>query len=172
MGVFGWDYPGVELEPLVYFAASVFWRATAHDWGSAEQRLNFGSRYQEELRQYLLAQAPFPVNAALLIDVSEAETFLEIAAFPFGGKVDGTYYRYEFHIPGVQFTLFLGERIVGAARKRCVVHSSEKWIFLSRETRGFAMALLGKAPTLTVLGVTRRLCRSRVLPLPLVDIPQ
>ena len=141
----GWAFsgrttPGVEMEPLVYFGASVFWRATAHDWGCAAHRLAFGSRYQEEFRQYLLGTGAFPSNAALLIDVSDATTLLEIAAFPFGGRVDGTYSRYEFHIPGVQFTLFLGQRMLEAARRLCAVHSSEQWIFLSCNPRGLTLA--------------------------------
>jgi hypothetical protein len=67
-----------------------------------------------------------------MIDVSDATTLLEVAAFPFGGRVDGTYCRYDFHVPGVHFTLFLGQRMPEAARRLCAVHSSEQWIFLSR----------------------------------------
>jgi hypothetical protein len=111
----GTTIPGVELESLVYFATSVFWRAAVHDWGDAEYRLQLGSHYQEEFRQYLMGVASFPNHVALLIEVSDASTLLEIPAFPFGGKTDGTYFSYRFHIPGVGFTLFLGKRIPEAA---------------------------------------------------------
>jgi|ERR1039458_8056010 uncharacterized protein YlaI len=136
----GGSIPGVEMEPLAYFAASVFWRATAHGWGCAAHRLDFGSRYQNMFQQYLLGKAAFPKDAALLIDVSDATSLLEVAAFPFGGKVDGTYYRYEFHIPGLKFTLFLGQRMLEGARRLCAVHTSEQWIFLSRDTRRLTLA--------------------------------
>ena len=49
--------PGVEVDRLAYFAASVIWRASVHQWkqyGHAPPRLALGP-YQELLRQYLLA---------------------------------------------------------------------------------------------------------------------
>lgn len=129
----------VEMDPLVYFAASVFWRATAHDWGRAENRLNFG-RYQEEFRQYLLDSTSFPMNAALLIVVSDAATLLEIAAFPFGGKVGGTYHSYQFNIPGVEFTLSLGQRVPESCRRICACCSPERWIFVGHGNASLQMA--------------------------------
>ena len=76
-----------------------------------------------------------------MIDVADAAELLEIAIFPCGRKVDGTYYQYEFHIPGVKFTLYLGKRMPDDYRKLCAVRSSENWIFLSRETGSVSMAL-------------------------------
>ncbi len=130
----------IDMEALTYFAISVFWRASAHDWGCAEHRLNLGS-YQEEFRQYLLSSAPFPGNAALLIVVSNATTLLEIATFPFGGKVGGMYHSYQFNIPGVEFTLSLGQRIPDAVRRICAFRSQDKWIFLGKGDASVQMAL-------------------------------
>lgn len=125
--------PGVEIEKLVYFAASVFWRAAVHDWGF-EERLLFGSRYEEELRRYLMGRAAFPVNAALVVHVSDTPTPLAIATFPVGGKVDGAYHRYHFRIPGLLFTLFLGQRIPSGAPILCAVRSPERMVFLSNKS--------------------------------------
>jgi hypothetical protein len=133
----GWAFSGrataaVEVEKLTYFAASVFWRAAIHDW-QFEERLVF-CRYQEEFRQYLLGEADFPQNAALIIHVSDTPKPLAIATFPVGGKIDGTYYRYDFRLPGLLFTLFLGQRMPRAARILCAVRSPERMIFLSNKT--------------------------------------
>jgi hypothetical protein len=132
--------PTIDMEALVYFAASVFWRAAVHDWGCPEQQLRLGSRYQEELRQYLLGRAPFPTHAALLIVVSDATELLEIGAFPFGGKVGGMYHSYQFNIPGVEFTLSLGLRLPEFCRRICAFHSPEKWIFFGHGNTGMKMA--------------------------------
>ncbi len=146
--------PGVELEPLVYFAASVFWRAAVHDWGDAGYRLQLGSRYQEGFRQYLMGVAPFPNHVALLIEVSSAATLLEIAVFPFGGKVAGTYFIYQFNIPGVGFTLFLGQRIPGAVFRICTVHSPKRWIFRTHGNTGLLMAVDLMAERIRTLSAT------------------
>jgi hypothetical protein len=152
----GWAFsgvgvPDVRMDPLTYFAASVFWRASVHDWRCEEYRLHFGDGYQEQFRQYLLGQASFPCNAALIIDVFDATERLEIGCqnllvvspptFPYGGKVEGRYCKYEFDIPGVHFALFLGQRIPEAARRLCAVHSHERWIFLSTKAKAVSMTL-------------------------------
>jgi hypothetical protein len=129
----------IDMEALTYFAISVFWRGSAHDWGCGE-RLSLGS-YQEEFRQFLLSSVPFPRNAALLIVVSNATTLLEIATFPFGGKLGGMYHSYQFDIPGVEFTLSLGQRIPGAVRRICASRSPDKWIFLGKGHASVQMAL-------------------------------
>jgi hypothetical protein len=137
----GGTIPAIDMDSLVYFAASVFWRATAHDWGRPKNRLDFGG-YQEELRQYLVGSASFPMNAALLIVVSDATALLEIAAFPFGGKVAGAYHSYQFNIPGIEFTLSLGQRIPKSCRRVCAYSSPERLIFLGHGDTSLQMALV------------------------------
>jgi hypothetical protein len=150
--------PDIEMEPLVYFATSVFWRAAVHDWGDAEYRLQLGSQHQEEFRQFLAGTGSFPTNAALLIVVSDATTMLEIAAFPFGGKINGTYHSYQFNIPGVEFTLSLGQRMPRACRRICAFHSPERWIFMGHGNSSLQMAsdlMADRARALTNCGQLR-----------------
>ncbi len=60
----------IDRAKLAYFALSVFWRASVHTWTSddgAEVRIEFGARYNEELRRYLIGATALPKKAALLV---------------------------------------------------------------------------------------------------------
>lgn len=62
--------PGLIMSQLVYFAASVFWRGSIHDWKLGKSDLlpiQLGP-YEQEFRAYLLG-LPFPIKAALIINV-------------------------------------------------------------------------------------------------------
>src|SRR3954464_3509230 len=59
----------VDFDRLVYFAASVFWRATLDGWRFGKHRpdrLTLGP-YTEQLRLFLLGDAEFPEHVILLI---------------------------------------------------------------------------------------------------------
>ena len=105
--------PGVNVEALAYFASSMFWRGSAHQWtirGRAAKGIRLGP-YQEALRTYLLGQTEFP--RACVIWVSVADTRTPIDAFsltPYGGRSHG-YHVYKLPVRGVGFHLFVGKRI-------------------------------------------------------------
>jgi hypothetical protein len=60
----------VNVDALVYFAASVIWRAAARHWDSHDigNQLSLGP-YKEDFRLYLLGEAEFPKNAAVWVNV-------------------------------------------------------------------------------------------------------
>jgi hypothetical protein len=51
------------------------------------------------------------------------------------------YHSYQFNIPGVEFTLSLGQRIPDAVRRICAFRSQDKWIFLGKGDASVQMAL-------------------------------
>ena len=62
-----------DLKKLIYFAASIFWRASAHHWKRARHltsRAPLTAGIQERLRLFLLHADGFPTEAALLISVT------------------------------------------------------------------------------------------------------
>jgi hypothetical protein len=66
---------GVGLDRLVYFAASVFWRAALDGWRIGKgrpSRLLLGP-YEEELRLFLMREAPFPRNVMFVVTISAAQ---------------------------------------------------------------------------------------------------
>jgi hypothetical protein len=63
---------GIETEKLGYFALSVIWRAAVHQWatpfGGKTTVLNLGAA-EESIRKFLLGEAQFPTNVAILATV-------------------------------------------------------------------------------------------------------
>jgi hypothetical protein len=66
------ETPDIDRAKIAYFALSIFWRASIHTWkayGQDKVELDLGKTYNEEIRKYLLGQAPIPENARLLVAV-------------------------------------------------------------------------------------------------------
>ena len=103
-----------NVEQYLYFAASIFWRASAHSWkmGNKEVgRIRLGEEYQEQFRLYLLGEATFPQNARIYVHVSrETQVPLTAASVPTTFRMGKTH-RHKFYIPGVLFILFLGSDV-------------------------------------------------------------
>jgi hypothetical protein len=115
---------GVEMRKLVYFAASVFWRAAACRWRIGEQlgpRLPLGP-YEESLRQFLLAEsAALPDGVALVIGVSVAREDGHncVAEYPIPNRRSSGHFTHRFSIPGLSFMLFVGRPMPPVAKSYC-----------------------------------------------------
>lgn len=122
------------IESLIYFAASVFWRAAVHTWriGSARLTISLGPRYEGALKEYLLGKADFPDYAVLLPIISQPGKARPVAYLPIGGR-DDDHWQYDFLIPGVRFNLLLGRKVPPQFHRFCVAHSPEKIISVSDE---------------------------------------
>jgi hypothetical protein len=129
----GGGTPGIEIEKLTYFAASVFWRAAVTDWnvcGRTYHRLQLGP-YEAMLRDFLIDEASFPEPSTLVVCVASEEKPLPGACFPVGLRLEGRYFKYNFHIPGLGFILALGKRIPEALQALCAVHSPSRIVVLT-----------------------------------------
>jgi hypothetical protein len=131
--------PGVDLDKLVYFAASVFWRTSVGKWALADRwsgrdgKMDLGPRYSEELRLFLLGEAPFPSNAVLVVYVSDAAAPSASVTFAAGGRQKEGYSSYSFQIPGLMFFIVLGQSLPDTIRGLCAVNNPvERLIFLTR----------------------------------------
>ena len=101
---------GNKLEQYLYFAASIFWRASAHRWKTGREWLDpisFDSTYQEQLRLYLLNEAAFPPNARVWVFVIK-EVVRPRMIYPPSTRVDGVG-QHDFYIPGIHFALVFNE---------------------------------------------------------------
>ena len=119
---------GVDWQKLAYFAASIFWRGTACEWrsvakGGGSLRIDLG-RITEPLRRYLLGEAEFPEDAALLVWVTVRLPLVTAFTVP---KMAGHYERvdtYQFLIPGLMFQLMVAntdEGLPAEWREQCLV---------------------------------------------------
>lgn len=121
----------INTAALVYFAASVFWRAAVHPWRSdAIIHIELGP-YAEAFRKYLIGKDEFPQNAVLWAGVSGAHQPATSVNFPHARKRTDDFHSYNFHIPGIYFDLFVGNSIPQSIRHFCaarlgVIYVSER----------------------------------------------
>ena len=144
--------PGVDVDQLVYFAASVLWRGAVYDWSGL---YGFGGRpylgpYEEQLREFLLGLDAFPQNGIMIVYVADEDSPYAGATSPTGGKTKHNYYQYSFQIPGIWFSLLLGQLVPNDAQLMCAVRSGERVVFLTKQVGEFferaALSLRSKLP--------------------------
>jgi hypothetical protein len=151
---------GLDMDSLVYFAASVFWRGAVHDWRIRDlgtTRLDLGP-YAEELRLFLLGNGPFPQNGVLVVTVSGSAQVLnnEFVMFPFLKHHEATHRSYKFVIPGMTFQLVLGRALPDHYRAVCAVRSPQRYVF-----SGSTMDELNLQDAWALIGQARRVGRVR-----------
>jgi len=125
--------PSIHVEKLVYFASSVFWRASVHGWhfkGGTSVSIDLGRRYEESFRLFLTGATPFPEDAAIRVIVSSNPDALGAFYFPCEGR-GATDHFYKFAIPGIEFFLFVGKRIPADTRRACSFRSPQRYVYLS-----------------------------------------
>ncbi len=116
---------GMDIEKLVYFSASVIWRASVRKWQVQKQTyeaIQIGAGYQEELRQYLLGNAPFPKNVVSVVYVSTSDVPPLMAGYPDSLR-DGPKDIHRFYIPGIWFHMVLGKGLSEDNRQMCILRS-------------------------------------------------
>ena len=137
----------LDHDRLIYFAASIFWRASVHDWHLVETNpaLNLGP-YAEELRLYLLDKAEFPTNAALAVSASW-ENDVRAAAmskFPYlKNHLNGTE-QFNFLMNGLTFDLFVGTNLSAAQRGMCLQRGPNRPIFVADAAQAQIIKEFGK----------------------------
>jgi hypothetical protein len=127
--------PGMEMEKLAYFAASVIWRAGVHKWVVDEHELepiDIRDDQLEELRRFLLGETGVPSDTYLWVSISAYESPLTLTVFaPYGGLHDG-HYSFRFLIPGIMFALFMGCFVPPIVPPLCSLRSPDRLLHLSR----------------------------------------
>lgn len=144
--------PQIDIEKLVYFAASVIWRAAIHNWKSGKdsiRRLLLG-KYADELRRYLLGEALFPMGAAIWVNIIPNPVLWIVTTPPAGEKFNSCW-KYQFPFLGFVFTLFLGSQINSAIQRMCTLRSPENFVYISDDVceeiiRGFGKLMSQSRP--------------------------
>jgi hypothetical protein len=111
--------PAVNVEAITHFASGIFWKASVHSWlkDRKEPRIELGP-YSDQLRQFLLGEAPFPVHAMLNVGIVPPNIKFINALEPYRGSATGTR-NYVFNVPGMQFVLTVGKTISPELRATC-----------------------------------------------------
>jgi hypothetical protein len=116
---------GVNIEKLVYFAASVFWRAAVRSWRLGKEtypKLPMNKDDIEQLRVFLLGKTAFPVNAASILYVSPSAIPPLSVGYPERVAQESPAY-YRFYVLGLWFLLVMGENLSEDTRKMCILRS-------------------------------------------------
>jgi hypothetical protein len=123
---------GGALDNYLYFATSVYWRASAHKWtwgGETVRGISLGDTYEEQFRRYLLGEESLPSNARIFLHVSSEAEVGTTTVFPCTSRVNGTH-RHKFYIPGLLFTLFLGRNVLQDFERGSLNSTGQKGVWL------------------------------------------
>lgn len=121
--------PTINMDALVYFALSIFWRGSAHTWRNTSGRMEgieLGP-FEESIRRFLLG-GKFPENVVVLVSVWPTRDVFPAAYTPRRGRAPGCH-CFNFVVPGLEFKLLTGKLIPAELRFMCSHASAEKFIF-------------------------------------------
>jgi len=144
---------GIDVDKLVYFALSIFWRASVHQWRDPDtdriiETISLGE-YAEPVRQFLANGAPWPSDVVVLVSVWPYANPPLVVHTPVGAQREG-FKTFMFGIPGLTFTLAAGAGIPENLRRICSFSSPERLIFASKDQAGYAVesyaAKISKSP--------------------------
>jgi hypothetical protein len=100
---------GVEVDKLLYFAASIFWRAGIAHWMTKfadAPKIDLKAEIMTKFASYLLGNGAFPsetsLNVCIAPDVQPERNIIS----PMKAQ-ETPFVRYEGHIPGMMFELFV-----------------------------------------------------------------
>jgi len=98
---------GLDVQQLIYFAASLFWRAGIADWKvkfADAPKIDLDAQLMTGLQQYLLGNCPFPSRASVFIVLDETATPFRAMWCP-RKQGERPELRYSLYIPGMIFEL-------------------------------------------------------------------
>jgi hypothetical protein len=119
----------IKMDALVYFALSIFWRASAHRWRNVSgfmEGIDLGP-FEEPIRCFLLGDR-FPADTVILVSCWPTRDVVPAAYTPRRGRAPG-YHCFNFLIPGLEFKLLVGRQIPEILRAMCSHASADKLIF-------------------------------------------
>jgi hypothetical protein len=124
------DTPQIERDKLAYFALSVFWRASVHTWHNEDGstvRIELGTRYNEEIRKYLLGQTLVPAHAHLKVNVCTDQVHQNMF-FPPAANVKNKLRLFGFVACGIDFRFGIGKSVPGFLQRLSILKKPEQWI--------------------------------------------
>jgi hypothetical protein len=122
---------GIDTAKLGYFALSMVWRGAVHRWprplGGDSTLLDLGGM-EEQIRRYLVGEAPFPQDAAVVVHICDDRTSQLSILEPCKRADNGT--SFEILTLGIHFFVFLGQTVTPAIRQMCCVTSKDRLLFV------------------------------------------
>lgn len=142
------DVPTLRIEDFVYFGASVFWRASIRRWGTEPGDYIELGEHEEPLRRFLLGKQRFPELMVLIAMLSayKDENTNRSMALPWPAEAPPCR-KFKFVIPGISFTLLIGDQIPAECVRTCTAHTGMITICSSadHERLGMSVDMVKKA---------------------------
>lgn len=111
--------PKIDVAKLAHFAMGVFWKASVHSWrGGETEPLIQLAKYGELARTFLLGKAPFPAKMVLVVGVIPPPVKTIGFCHPYRGSASA-YHNFLFFVPGIEFTLLVGNTISSDLKQIC-----------------------------------------------------
>lgn len=102
-----------DMDKLRYFGMSVFWRGAVHGWettsGLEAPKVELCA-YEEPIRRFLTGEQVLPIDVVLTADIWHAKKVFQAVYPPLASHLPECQ-RYWFYIPGIIFSLYIGEGI-------------------------------------------------------------
>lgn len=161
-----------DMDKLVYFGASIFWRGAAHDWkstlGLGPPKVDLGDHF-ESLRLFLLGKCAIPESVVLSVHLWPFTKVWQ-AAYPVYPLHGARWQRYRFYVPGILFMLHSGKNLPEEVRQRSA-HGERKIIIVDLESGNFIRAFskgqvqaLERTDTMKAMLRDISMARSRISP--------
>jgi hypothetical protein len=99
------DYD-IDTDKFAYFALSIVWRRTIHEWSPAIPRWELG-QFAEDMRKYLVGEAQFPQNISVIVMVCSDEASRRMWTIP-SQFVEAGCLNFAFDVRGVRFRVMMG----------------------------------------------------------------
>lgn len=121
----GRKLPAFDMDQLIYFGLSVFWRGASREWKSTKglptPPVDLGE-YYEPIRKFLLG-GPYPDHVYMTVLIHNLKPVVN-AVLPVHTGVSGYGDFYWFYCNGLGYMLFLGEHTPADQRKLCAHHGT------------------------------------------------
>jgi hypothetical protein len=125
----------VEIEKLLYFAASVFWRGAVHEWpdfeGCPVPTLDLGD-HRDRLKLYLRGEQPFPSDLYITVMLWPFEKVPPGLIFP-DTYPNATWKRLWFYISGIGFVLDVGSKVPEDVREYSTSGSAQRLVTIDEQ---------------------------------------
>jgi hypothetical protein len=135
-----------DMDKLVYFAASIFWRGAVHEWktdrGELTPKVELGN-HEEPLRKFLLGEGPLPPDVWITTIVWPFKKILNVGFVPAPAHT-GDWHRYWFYVSGLGFILHFGSSVPPEVKQRCSDHSPERVITVEQDFGDMVVELVKK----------------------------
>jgi hypothetical protein len=126
------DQVGLETEKMAYFALSLLWRASVHEWQTLRGQTTsvvIDEPFKEDLRRYLLGETGFPTDTVVVATVATDKISQETFFVP-NRITKNPMIAYGLMNKGLYFRVFFGSDLPREMRPMCCASGAEKFIFM------------------------------------------